>query len=187
MRPTRVIRTVYVLDKYRKQEAEQQQLGFSFPMQRGDTVYAIRRGVVTHVERGGRAGQPAASFSTETTSLHVEHRDGTFAWYITLDPDNLFVEAGDEVFPSTPLALAGSYDGENYRVSLQVFWTATNPDGSWDRDYTVHRRIIPRFMTTAGAIVPEHGGRYMPVLTEEMLTAEMSKKELKRRQAARRN
>lgn len=185
MRPQRVIRTVYVLDKYRKQDSEQETLGFMFPLVNGDTVYAMRRGVVTRIERERRTGQPAASFTTQTTSLYVEHRDGTVAWYITLDPDNLLVEEGDEVFASTPLGLAGSYDGEHYRVSVQVNWLATNPEGSWERDYAVHRRLFPRFMTTAGVLVPTHGAVYTPVLTEEMVTAEMSKKELKRRQADR--
>lgn len=184
-RPQRVIHTVSVLDKYRKQESEQERLGFMFPLVEGDTVYAMRRGVVTRIERERRTGKPAVSFTTETTSLHVEHRDGTVAWYNTLDPDNLLVEAGDEVFPDTPLALAGSHDGEHYKVSVQICWQVTNPEGSWEKNYTVYRRTMPRFMTTAGAVVPVSGEVYTPVLTEEMVTAEMTKKELKRWQAVR--
>lgn len=184
-RPQRVIRTVSVLDKYRKEKSEQEEMGVMFPMVEGDTVYAMRRGVVTRIERKRRTGKPAASFTTETTSLYVEHRDGTVARYITLDPDNLLVEEGDEVFPDTPLGLAGSYDGEHHRVSVQVYWLATNPDGSWEKDYTVYRKLFPRFATTGGIVKPEHGAVYTPVLTEEMQTAELTKKELKRRQAAR--
>lgn len=187
LRPQRVIRTVNVLDKYRKAESEQERLGFMFPMVKGDTVYAMRRGVVTQIERQQRKGQPDASFTTEDTSLQVEHPDGTTAWYITLDPDHILVEEGDEVFPSTPLALAGSVDGEHYKLLVQVHWLETNPAGSWEQDHAVRRRLFPRFMTTAGPLVPESGQVYTPVLTEEMQTAELTKKELKRWQAARKN
>lgn len=180
LRPQRVITSVSVLDKYRRQSSEPEQLGFSFPMAKGDTVYAMRRGVVTQIERQRHEDGPDVSFSTVNTTLHVEHPDGSTAWYITLDPDNIFVEEGDEVLPSTPLALAGSFDGEHHKVSVQIFWLVTNPAGSWEKDYTVYRRHIPRFMTAEGVLVPENGRVYTPVLTEAMQTAEMTKKELKR-------
>lgn len=184
LRPQRVLRTVYIWDKYRKSEAEQQRLGSMFPLEKGDTVYAMRRGVVTQVEiHRPKADEPAASFSTESTTLHVEHPDGSIAWYITLDPDNLFVEPGDEVFPSTPLALAGSYDGENYRVSVQVYRWVTNPAGDWDKDYAIIRYLFPRFRTTQGDLIPVHGECYTPLVDEEILTRELTRKELKMRHA----
>ena len=85
-------------------------------MEKGDTVYATRRGTVVEVgipEREPDA--PAAGLTSESPDLLVEQPDGTLAWYISPDGDNVLVEVGDEVLPGTPLALAGSYDGERYK------------------------------------------------------------------------
>lgn len=113
--PVRVSRGVSVYDRFRKEKKGA--LGLHFEMEKGDTVYAMRRGTVVEVgipEREPDA--PAVSFTSESPDLLVEQPDGTLAWYICLDGDNVLVEVGDEVLPGTPLALAGSYDGERYKA-----------------------------------------------------------------------
>ncbi|WP_295958191.1 M23 family metallopeptidase [uncultured Alistipes sp.] len=183
-KPVRVVRTVYVLDKYRKAPDEQQQLGYHFALEKGDTVYAMRRGTVTRVDVREKSGADV-SFTTKSTDMTVEHPDGSFAWYICLDCDGLFVREGDEVLPSEPLGLAGSYDGEHYKVSVQTYWYVSNPDSEKRREQpAVMRRFFPRFATTDGVLVPEHGGIYTPVATREMVTREMTKKELKKFRSA---
>lgn len=179
-KPVRVIPTVYVLDKYQKAREEQQQLGFHFALEKGDTVYAMRRGVVTRVDIREKP-DPGVSFTTRSTDITVEQPDGTIAWYICLDGDGLFVREGDEVLPSEPLGLAGSYDGEHYKVSVQTYWYVTNPDPEKRGEQpAVTKRFFPRFATTDGVLVPESGGIYTPLATEEMVTREMTKKELKK-------
>lgn len=165
-------------------------LGYYFYLSEGDTVYAARRGIVTQVERRRRPGPDDAgvSFTTETSKIVVEHPDGSFARYTSLDGDRLFVGEGDEVFPSTPLALAGSYDGSGYQVCLQLFWLTPNPDAAQrQRMRYVWRHFFPPFATTEGVVVPVSGRSYTPLATRELLTREMSRKELKRLNPSGRN
>ena len=88
--PVRVSRGVSVYDRFRKEKKGA--LGLHFEMEKGDTVYAMRRGTVVEVgipEREPDA--PAVSFTSESPDLLVEQPDGTLAWYICLDGDNVLV------------------------------------------------------------------------------------------------
>lgn len=102
------------------------------------------------------------------------------AWYICLDGDNVLVEVGDEVLPGTPLALAGSYDGERYKVSVQTFWWESNPDPKErERKPFIRKHFFPQFVTEEGVVCVEKGV-YRPVETEELVIREMNRKELKK-------
>ena len=181
-KPIRVIGGVYVLDKYRKPRAEQRRLGTHFSLQRGDTVYSARRGVVTDVKVAEKRAQdaPRVSFTSGSTSVRIEQRDGSFAWYVCLDGENLFVSEGDEVLPGTPLALAGTYDGERYDVSVQFYYLRGVPgEGDIPEAEKVH--FFPPFLTVEeGAVRLDHGRSYTPAMNEDLLTREMTKKEIKR-------
>lgn len=178
-----VIRTVSAYEKYIKKSKSLQQMGFSFALEKGDTVYAMRRGVVTEIETPAeRVSKPGVEFTSRIATISVQQPDGTIGWYLSVDPEHLLVEVGDEVWPSTPLALVGTRDGVHYSASVQVYWFETNegPDASWEEDYFVVRRYIPRFATTDGVLQPDSGMSYTPVMTPEIYTREMTKKELKK-------
>ena len=157
--PVRVSRGVSVYDRFLKEKKGA--LGLHFEMEKGDTVYAMRRGTVVEVgipEREPDA--PAVSFTSES-------------------PD-LLVEVGDEVLPGTPLALAGSYDGERYKVSVQTFWWESNPDPKErERKPFIRKHFFPQFVTEEGVVCVEKGV-YRPVETEELVIREMNRKELKK-------
>lgn len=184
-RPVKVGRTVDVLDRYtRKPDDSKTELGFAFQLKQGDTLYAMRRGVVRKIRIPEREREQV-EFTTRTPSLEIEHPDGTVARYITFDAANLLVGEGDEVLPSTPLALSGTLDGEHYRLSVQICWAETNLEGAWEQDYIRFRRYFPRFRTTDGDLVPESGQAYTPLVDEALVACELTKKELKRLSAAR--
>lgn len=178
--PARVARGVSVYDRFRKEK--EGALGLHFEMEKGDTVYAMRRGIVVEIETPERdPDAPAVSFTSKSPNLLVEQPDGSFAWYVCLDGDNVLVGEGDEVFPGTPLALAGSYDGEQYKVSVQTYWWETNADsGTSDKTPFVRKRFFPCFATADGVVCIERGV-YRPVEDEGLVTREMSKKEIKKR------
>lgn len=182
-KPVRVSRGVSSLDRFRKDEEKQGALGLHFQMEKGDTVYAMRRGTVTqvHISEERDPNAPAVRFTSKSTGLLVEHMDGSLAGYICLDRDNVLVAEGDEVLPGTPLALVGTYDGERYKFSVQTYWWETNPDTAEpEKKAFVRKRLFPRFATEEGVVCIEKG-MYRAVENEEMVTREMSKKELKKR------
>ncbi len=180
-RPVKVGRTTYVLDNYTKEREDRQQLGTTFLLEKGDTIYAMRRGIVTGIERPKpSAERPAKTFfSTESVNITVEQPDGTMAWYVNFDPDHLLVEEGDHVLPGTPLGLVGSYDGEHYRISVQLLWHATNPDNDPKKPIVV-RRYFPCFATAEGVVKPETRMICTAVETPELVEREMTKKEVKK-------
>ena len=183
-RPVRVNRTVYALDNYTREKKNRKQLGYSFLLEKGDTVYAMRRGLVVDIEQPKVPKvEPARyKFTTQSTKITVEHPDGTKAWYVNCDPDHMLVGKGDEVLPGTPLGLAGTYDGERYGISVQIFWLASDPNAR-PGEATIVRHYHPRFATEEGIVIPPGPSEYTPVMTDAMLTCEMTKKEVKKLRA----
>lgn len=181
MRPVRVIRTRNILD-FGLPEGQQRPLGYSFLLEKGDTVYAMRRGVVVLIQRPeAPAGEdPSLSFSTRRTNLVVEHPDGSESRYGCLSDRDLFAEVGDEVLPGTPLGLVGSYDGEQYKVSVIVYRRGFAPQADVMRDALQTCYFDPHFATDAGAVVPESGVSLRGVMNDGLLMREMSKREQKR-------
>lgn len=184
-RPIRVHSTVYVYDKHVHPDEEHKQLGYRFQLEKGDTVYCARRGRVVKIERPepSQFERGTVSFSTETVNITIEHPDGSEAWYICVDPESLMVETGDDVMPGDPLALAGTYDYENYNVSLQIYRYVTDPSKpghTAQHPGISHRHLFPRFATTEGDVTLEHGKSYTAVMNDRLYTHDMSKKEQKR-------
>lgn len=180
-RPVQVSQGRYVLDRFRKDSEKRGRLGTHFALERGDTVYAARRGTVVRVQIAEKRPDdaPQISFSSKSTTILAEHSDGSYAWYVGLDGEHLFVEEGADLLPGTPLGLVGSYDGERYSVSVQFMWNRRMLDeGEHPRTERVH--FFPPFLTQEGVLVPEHDKCYTAVMDESLLTREMTRKELKR-------
>lgn len=179
-RPVRINDTIYVQNR-RTKALEKRHSGTTFYLEEGDTVYAMRRGIVTGIERPKPSEQPPAKgrFFFKRVQITVEQPDGTMAWYVNFDPDHLLVEEGDQVLPGTPLGLVGSYDGEHYRISVQLLWHATNPDNDPKKQIVV-RRYFPCFATAEGVVKPETRMICTAVETPELVEREMSKKEVKK-------
>lgn len=186
-KPVRVLRTVHVVDKYTKPQEDQQELGLMFLLEKGDTVYAMRRGVVTEVEKPEKPISPDSSivYTSESLNLRIEQPDGSIARYICFDPDGLFVEQGDDVLPGTPLGRVGTYDGEHYHFSVQVYRYVSGARPSAEMDlYRIENQYFKtRFATSEGVVIPMSGRLYTPVADDAIVTREMSKKELRRWEA----
>jgi hypothetical protein len=157
---------------------------FQFTMNRGDTVYAARKGEVLKVvdDSDPQDGSLANIIvSKQINEILIEHADGTIASYNVLEKESAMVKPGDVVFPDTPIALAGSLDGEIYQVMFGIYYQTDNLSGIStlsDHKLTYHY-INPVFATTAGEVTLKTEQLYKPVCTEEMITREMTKRELK--------
>jgi hypothetical protein len=156
---------------------------FMFTMSRGDTIYAARKGEVVKVEddHDPVAGMGRISMNSESNKVYIEHADGTIARYNVLERGSMMVKPGDTVFLGTPIALAGSYDGEVYQTRFDLYYQTDNlSDISTLSNYDLtYHYINPVFATTAGETTLETEQLYKPVCTEEMITREMTKRELK--------
>lgn len=155
---------------------------YSFMASKGDTVYASRRGVVVEKFDGAQEQQSDGiiAYKGESNYVLVEHRDGTLCRYFALDKGSVMVDVGDDVFPNTPIALVGSYEGQNYHVRFHLTGIKTlnsNDDNTKFESYS----ISPTFATTSGSVQIDENRNYTPFVTQEIIQAEMTKREIGKR------
>lgn len=152
-------------------------------MEKGDTIYAMRRGVVVEaVDKYGYSQNSDISFSTQSNQILIEHSDGTMARYDVLDHGSFMVNVGDLVNPGDPLALAGSYDSKKYELKYYIFYWkwADSKVPSHQNAKLISSYIDPVFATTEGDVRLAEGKSYTPIMNDRILTAEMSKRESKK-------
>ncbi|HLF33629.1 MAG TPA: hypothetical protein VI583_05305, partial [Cyclobacteriaceae bacterium] len=86
--------------------------GDVFDLNDNDTIYAMRKGIVTALP--GRGLQYDRVYADRT--LEVYHADGTIMTYKNIDPQNLFMNAGEYVYPGQPMGIINS--GNDLEVEL---------------------------------------------------------------------
>ena len=91
------------------------------------------------------------------------------------------VEEGDIVYPGTPLALAGTYDGQKYETRIFITYKILKQQDyeHFKESLTSSVYIDPVFATDQGNTRLSSNQSYRAVQTDEMAKAEMNKRELK--------
>lgn len=118
------VRTLNYLGKKFGNTTPKNWKSWQFLTKPNDTVLAIRKGIVVNITDDATADTAAEyDFKSKSNSITVEHKDGTLARYSVLKDKSIMVNIGDIVYPSAPIALAGSYDlEENSQLRLSVFY-----------------------------------------------------------------
>lgn len=78
-----------------------------FDMSVGDTVCAMREGVVVGIIDGNTVGGNHRRYRPYANYITLYHPDGVLSQYVHLHPGSLLVAMGDSVEAGTPLALCG--------------------------------------------------------------------------------
>lgn len=159
---------------------------YYFQLQRGDTVFAARKGRVVEV-LDNHQSSPGTLYASQTNNIRVEHTDGTIAMYQLLEKGSMMVSEGDMVYPDTPLALVGSFDGEHYKLAFCIYYIEdknSDPAEPYDlmRAFT-SAFVEPVFSTSQGAIKLQSGHTYQARVTQELVQEEMKKREIKKRKS----
>ena len=131
----------------------------------GDTVYCMRKGVVTAVP-----GTSTNDFRvTAEDVLEVLHKDGTIMTYMFMDKARPFTSQGKTVFPGQPLGVAS--DSACVMVRLLEF-----------KEPNIISYIPINYLLEGGetALFNEISGKGRIVHPEEVVTREMTKGEIKR-------
>lgn len=155
---------------------------YSFKASKGDTVYASRRGLVVEKFDGMEESQSdgIVTYKQESNYVLVEHRDGTLCRYFTLDRGSVMVDVGDEVFPDTPIGLVGSYEGQNYHVRFHLTGIKIRNSNDENNKFESYS-IAPTFATAGGYVQIDEDRNYTPFITQEIIQAEMTKREIGKR------
>lgn len=94
-----------------------------FAMSVGDTVYAVRDGMVAYLYEESTVGGNDPAYLPYSNSLLILHDDGTVANYSHLYTESVFVEIGDQVETGQPVALSGNtgyISGDHLHLNLTV-------------------------------------------------------------------
>ncbi len=162
---------------------------YSFRSEAGDTVYAVRRGLVTQVvkPRERDIDLSMLSATSERTRLIVEHADGSIVSYSGFaEQTELFVGEGDEVLPGQPLGLVGGLvadDEVRYHGAHVSFYRFVFEEDRTGTDRFPKSAVVgvePRFATAEGVVTIPEQGEYTAVMNDDLLTAELSKREIKK-------
>lgn len=159
---------------------------WQFLLTEGDTVFAMRKGIVVEVHDGEKPAQAGlqSTYRSKENFVLVEHPDGTLGRYSVLDNGTITVKEGDVVFPGTPIAQAGTYyEGGERQVRVCVYFPDENPAfrANVATNLSAFEWVYynPWFATSEGLRQLVDLGTYRAVSSPELVRREMTKKEIK--------
>ena len=158
-----------------------------FKTQPGDTIYAVRAGLVIETTRADEENRVESlstgriTFDRNVNQILIEHEDGTYADYTVLD--TMFVRSSDRVWPDTPLGITGTYDDNIYQTRLSIYYMRIAPKNSADETTSfLYHYLRPVFATAAGETKLTMHRYYRPVAPVELITREMPRREARKYQ-----
>ena len=130
--------------------------GIEFIMNRGDTVYAARQGVVIHVtdKYEPTVHNGHIIIGVGDNEVCIQHADGTIARYGVLSKGSIPVKVGDMVYPDDPIGLVGTFDNESWWLHFAVFYQTDNLyQINSLNNYVVNKNYLdPLFETSEGNV-----------------------------------
>lgn len=174
-----------VQKKYEEYSAPKDWYSITLKAEDRDTVFAARRGLVTKVvyDRNDQ-NLEGISYTSSRNWMSIQHKDCTTAKYQLFADDEIWVEPGDLVEVGQPLGVISS---ENYssgsHLRFSVFYYNPHPKLKAGKDVGkryLHAYVPIKFYTKEGIIKLQDRKEYEVVLDPEMITKDMSKKELKK-------
>lgn len=155
-------------------------VGVSFMFDQPTQIVAPRKGIVAEMKMDASVEGKNLSFVAEENYIEIYHEDGTFTKLTVLKAGSEKVKVGQEVFPGDVLAESG---GENYSQGPHV--RMINIRTVKDNDRLTYQPFPVLFVSDKGNLEIKQYITFSTVHPEEVVTMEMSKKELKSYQEGR--
>jgi len=152
----------------------------SIQMKPGDSVFAARRGIVTGLIDGVTQAQKDLMYVRNVNQVDVFHNDGTFGRYARLKAGSMPVKDGDQVEAGQFLGLVSDDIAQKPALFFSVFYLPMLNSQTQQAYKYVH--IRPKFVALnqdSGDILVSNK-TYEAVRPMELVTQEMSKKDVKR-------
>jgi len=155
-----------------------------------ELVYAARKGMVVAIKNGfSEDTKGPYSYKSEANHIIIEHDDGTLAKYGVLKKNSMLVKLGQKVYPSTPIASAGTYDTEkNSQLRFGVYYLDKEVLNSYKKGEKqtlgnqkhYYAYVNPIFYTKSEATQLISGEQYIATYNDAIVEFEMSKREKKK-------
>lgn len=187
-------KTLTFLGKKFGSSAPKNWISFQFLTEPNDTVYAIRKGIVVqkHDEKFPSKNLEYA-YKRHSNFIKIEHNDGTLAIYEVLKENSILVEIGDVVYPTSPIAIAGTYDKvENSQLRLSIYYLNkknimncdfdTRDKKAYGNQSHLYNYINPYFYVDNHKITQLTPNKtYTSYNNNKIIELEMTKRELRKR------
>ena len=149
--------------------------GFRFSQ--NDTLCAVRSGTVSEINTSGVVS--SGYYNANRNFIEIEQRDGSVATYVILDELIPIIKVGEKIMAGQAIGFLQAVDNKP-KVNLRIDYL----EGSMlEKEQAVpYINIKPKFLTENGIQVLGIKQNYKSIHSEEIITKEMSKKELKKRQ-----
>lgn len=148
--------------------------GFRFSQ--NDTLCAVRSGTVSEINKSGIASSDY--YNSNRNFIEIEQRDGSIATYVILDKLIPMVTVGEKVIAGQAIGFLQAVDN-NPKVNLRIDYLDESKLGK--EQVVPYINIKPKFLTEDGIQSLTIKQNYKSIHSEEIITKELSKKELKRR------
>lgn len=158
---------------------------YQFTTSDTDTVRAIRKGLVIEVVDEYEL-DTISSYTSKKNIISIEHPDGTIAEYRGFLKSEILVKPGDTVYPHTRLGLIGKpTDSHDNKLNLMIFFLTDDDIHGRARSNvynyeSMYQFITPDFYSSKGKIKLSNNNSYTVDVKTDMVTAEMTKKEIKK-------
>ncbi len=150
-----------------------------------EMVTAIRKGIVVDITDQYEE-EKNVEFTTRLNSVIVEHEDGTLVRYLGFKKGSLKVKIGDPVFPNSLLGLNTRRSTKKFCISIFMYYL-NSVDFESLREQTLSKQkslysiITPKFTVESNSCtLLENRKTYTAYSSKEIVTKEMSKRELKK-------
>ncbi|KGE15501.1 peptidoglycan DD-metalloendopeptidase family protein [Sphingobacterium deserti] len=150
------------------------------------TVVASRKGIVVEVNNKFEdAGQEGSSYTSERNDVTVEHEDGSIASYAGFAKNSIAVKVGTEVLPGTVLGKNVKRDTDRFGIYFMVMYLKSadfnmNKGKNMATTKSFYGFLTPKFWVNNQPETLSDKSQYDAEIPNEVITQEMSKKELKR-------
>ena len=182
VKPGKEVRVLVLTDlkSYLVKSAPQKITGIGFGMAEGDTVCAVRSGIVVEVKDHLASAGNDKTYVADENQLAIQHNDGSIAMYRLFRDNGFFVEEGDKVVAGQPIGIVG---GDNYELGPHLRFYVYYLRKA-DRDS--EQPFVPRILLPAFHLAPstdakvEFNKKYQCEHPQEYILKEMTKSQRKK-------
>lgn len=147
-----------------------------------DTIYCMRKGIVVGINTLTTTSFDDVTQKNTTAyqeQIVVEHADGTFASYTSLNKKSIMVALGQKVYPQTKLGVMDKYNKDRFKFMFHIYYYQNGEkDGSNFR--LNDRSVQPNFITQNGMEQLENKNEYVVSYDDNILNQELTEKEKKK-------
>lgn len=182
-----IIESGNVGEKYLGKEKHKSWKSYSVTTKTPDSIFAMRKGIVIEIKNEYPTDTLVTGYiyTSKRNGIIIEHEDGTYGSYWGLKMDSMPIELGDTVYPSTLLGVIDRFNNKNYVLHFHIYYIGVK-DYVFDQNATLKTAktrfsyLTPFFHTKEGIVQIISKNKYTAHCNQEILTKEMSKKELKK-------